>query len=143
MGNAAQLVSDKILGKTTIRQMYKGEVLPASFELGFDQLGQVDENWVWVAESGEGLTGCLMASPCHGTAIVWRLVSSDTMTLIKLLRFFLRECKTRGLKGCMAMLDPEITAQKKLKSIMARTGGYVASRKFELMATPLKWEENK
>lgn len=139
MSDAAQLVADRIVGKTVIRQMHKGESLPASFELGFDQLGQVDEEWVWVAESGDRLVGCIMASPCHGTAIVWRVVSRDTITLLKLLRFFLKECKTRGLRGCMAMIDPQIDAQRKLKSIMVKTGGNVASTKFELVATPLKW----
>lgn len=139
MSDASQLVVDRILGKTVIRQMHKGEVLPEHFELGFDQLGQIDEEWVWVAESGSDIIGCILSSPCHGTAVVWRVVASDKRCLLKLLRFFLRECKTRGLRGCMAMVDPEIDAQRKLKSIMARTGGYVASDKFELVATPLKW----
>lgn len=139
MSEAAKLVSDMIVGKTIIRQMHKGEPLPASFELGFDQLGQVDENWVWVAEQYGRLVGCIMASPCHGTAIVWRVVSSDMKCLLAMLRFFLKECKNRGLRGCMALIDPQIDAQRKLKSIMQRTGGYVASTDFEFVATPLKW----
>lgn len=136
MSRALQLVVDAISG-VRVRQMRPGESLPPSFELGFDQLGKLDPEWVWIADRLGTPVGCLVASPCHGVAIVWRLVSQDGRCLWRLLHSFNRSLHGRGYVGYMTMLDPEIPMQVRLQRLITRSGGRVADGRYLVIAAPV------
>lgn len=142
MSDAAQLVMEALAGglRASVRLLRHGESLPESFELGFAHLGALDPSWCWVVERGGAIEGCLLASPCHGTALIWRLVlipGAPLSSLTRLLRAFLRDCRARGLAGYMTLVDEGVDAQGKLKKIMERAGAKVAARGWTLMASPV------
>lgn len=145
MPDATQLVLDVLQGKTPakVRLIYTGERLPASFELGFDHLHQIDPNWCWIVERNGHIEGCLLASPCHGTAMIWRLCTTPgapLSSLTKLLRAFLADCRRRGLRGYITLVDEAIDGQAKLKKIMERAGAKQAATGWTLMASPIPRE---
>lgn len=141
MSDAAQLVLDILRGTlpARVRLMRDGDVLPVEFEAGFDQLGQLDRQWAWVCERGGEITGLLLASPCHGVALVWKVAMKEgERSLLRLLRTFVRDIRQRGLKGYMTWVDPKIERQNKLRRIMEHAGGKAAIDSLTLVAAPLK-----
>lgn len=137
MSQAAQLAADVLMGRRTIiRQMRCGDILLPEWECGFEQLGRIDPEWVWVAEKGGRLIGCIVASPAHGTAIVWRVVS-DGSCLLPLLRTFYRDIRKRGCMGYMTIVDPRIKEQAKLQKVMERGKGGIVADGFTLIAAPV------
>lgn len=135
---AQQIVMSVLRGEhpLKIRYLASHETLPADFEAGFDQLGQLDPSWVWIAERRGRMIGCIVASPCHGVALIWRVVSKDGC-LLPMLRQFMRDCKTRGLRGYMTLIDEKVKEQKKLQGIIERGGGGTKDTVFSLLASPL------
>jgi hypothetical protein len=126
-----------VLDKRRIRNMRPGEVLPEKFEVGFDQLGRLDHNWVWIAERRGQIEGCIVASPCHGVALIWRLVSfAGSAGMLPLCRRFMKDCKARGIRGYLTLVDPEVKTQARLMRVILRGKGKVAGT-FHLMASPL------
>lgn len=138
MSEAARMAADIISGKRpVIRNLRPGETLPARFEVGFDQLNQLDPEWVWVMERGT-IEGCLVASPCHGTAIVWRLFCENRWWLLALLRRFAKDIRKRGCKGYMMLLDTSKPTQAKLARLVKHQGGGTLPFQFSLHAAPLR-----
>lgn len=140
MSDAHQIVMSVLRGEFPVRIRYlaKNETLPLEFEAGFDQLGQLDPSWVWIAERRGQMTGCIVASPCHGVALIWRLVSlPNSNCLLPMLRQFMRDCKTRGIKGYMTLIDEKVSEQKQLQRIIERSGGGTKDTVFSLVASPL------
>lgn len=137
MSKAAQLAADVLMGRrTVIRQMRSGDILLPEWECGFERLQNLDPEWVWVAEKGGQLVGCIVASPAHGTAIVWRVIS-DGFCLLPLLRTFYRDIRKRGCMGYMTIVDPRIKGQEKLQKIIKRGKGDIVADGFTLMAAPV------
>lgn len=146
MPDTAQLVMDALTGKSRpmVRLLRAGERLPAEFAVGFDQIAEIDANWCWVIERVATIEGCLLASPCHGAAVIWRLVMpvENVSGLRLLLRTFMRDCRARGLKGYITLVDSGIDTQGKLKKLMERAGAKVASEGMSFMAGPLLKEHS-
>lgn len=145
MPDTSQLVMDVLRGRSPsrVRLIHAGESLPSCLEAGFDQLGQLDPSWVWIVERDGKIEGTLLASPCHGTAIIWRLAlvpDAPVSSLFKLLRQFLRDCRARKLKGYMTLVDPCVDTQDKLRRVMQRAGAKVAAEGWSLVAGPLPKE---
>lgn len=108
------------------RQMREEENLPADLNLGLDQIGKLDPNWVWVVDEGGEITGALIASPCHGIVALWRIVSrpgSSPVNVRKVLRKFFVDIRERGYLGCIVFLDPLNETEAKLARFAKRVGG--------------------
>lgn len=127
-----------ILSRDRVRMLGPGETIPTSLEAGFELLGNLDRDWVWVLESGGEIKGVLLAAPCHGAAFIWRVAVEQGVegwSIGKLLRRFLEDIKDRGLKGYLTIVDPSRDAQAQLKSIVERAGGKGFGQ-FELLVGP-------
>ena len=124
------------------RLLRPGETIPASLNAGFDMLGKIDPNWIWILESQGEIRGILVASDCHGCAFVWRLVVSPGMgnvAVIRLLRRFAMDIRERGLKGYLTLLSAENDTETRLKGIVEKLGGKSGGQ-FTLMASWLPKE---
>ena|SRR5208283_1337761 len=143
MSKAASMVIAALRGESPliVRLLQEPESLPESFEAGFDQLGQLDPQWVWVAERRGQIVGCIVASPCHGVALIWRLYSkTGADCLLPMCRRFMADCRKRGVKGYMTFVDLNIPAQSKLQRLLKRLGGDTTGNPFTLIAGPLAKE---
>jgi hypothetical protein len=108
------------------RLLRSGEVIPSELEAGFDILGQLDPDWVWVLDSSGEIKGVLVASPAHGVAMIWRIIiapGASSMALGKLLRSFLKDCRARGIRGYLTMVSPSGESQSRLARIIEHSGG--------------------
>lgn len=115
------------------------EVIPSNLEAAFDLLGQIDPDWVWVLERDGNIAGILVASPCHGAVLIWRIVvspGSSQMALGRLLRAFLRDCRKRGVKGYLSFVSLSREPEKRLAAMMEHAGGKVFARDMVMIATP-------
>lgn len=144
MSKAVQFVVEVLRGeRATVRTMTSTDLLPSSFDVGFDQLGQIDYEWVWVVERQGTIRGALVASPCHGVALIWRLYlekGEPISSLTKLLRVFLKDIRRRHLKGYITWVDASNKMQGKLKKIIEMANGKSSGVVYELMAAPLAKE---
>ncbi len=125
------------------RLMHKGDVIPAELEAGFDQLGQLDPEWVWVLVDGDIIKGVLVASPAHGAAMIWRISLDRTcskVALAKLLRAFLRDLRIRGVRGLLTIMSPSSPTQSQLASILRRVGGGPFLEGMSVYASPMPKE---
>lgn len=138
MSKAHDIVMAVLSGEypVKVRYLQPNETLPLDFDAGFDRLGQLDPSWVWIAERRGQMVGCIVASPCHGVALIWRVVSRGNC-LLPLLRQFMRDCHTRKLKGYITLLDGDVKEQRKLQRIIEHHGGGTREPLFRLMASPL------
>jgi hypothetical protein len=134
MSAAHQIVLDVIHGgRPVVRNLHYGEIIPPEFEVGFDKLGMLDRDWVWVLDQGGEIKGILVASPCHQTVVIWRLVGKEPL---KLLRTFGRTVRKLGYQGFMTLLDETSPTQRKLFRIVKRCGGGTMPARFMLAAAP-------
>jgi hypothetical protein len=120
------------------RLLRKGETIPASLEAGFEQLGKLDPDWIWVVQSGREIKGVLLACPCHGAAFVWRIAIApdlDNVAVLRLLRRFLSDLKQRGVKGYLTIVDPKVATQTRLMELIRKGGGQVVGN-YTLMVGP-------
>lgn len=128
--------------KDHTRLLREGETIPPSLEAGFDLLGKLDHNWIWVVEAGGEIKGVLVASPCHGCAFVWRVVIADGMAniaVIRLLRRFARDIRDRGMKGYITLLGSSSAVETRLRSIVEKLGAK-AWGEYTIMASGLPKE---
>ena len=142
--NGLEYAMDVLRGeRAVVRLMQSTDRLPADFDIGFDQLGDLDASWVWVSLRQGTITGVLVASPCHGVALIWRLAvrpSESVSTLFKLLRTFLKAIRERKMKGYITWVNPEVETQAKLKDIILKAGGALEQQGFEFLVAPLARE---
>lgn len=109
----------------TLKEPGIPEDLNAKME-GFD----LDPRWVWIARNGR-INAALVASPCHGTVLVWRLVvrkDAPVDTLPLLLRRFVRDCKERGYTGVFSYLDPKRPEELFFMKAIVNMNGVVMKR---------------
>lgn len=128
--------------KDHARLLRKGEKIPVGLEAGFDILGQIDHNWIWVMESHGEIKGVLVASPCHGCAFVWRLVIApdmDNVAVIRLLRQFAKDIREMGLKGYLTLLGSASATETRIKAIVEKLGAK-AYGDYTIMASRLPKE---
>ena len=127
--------------RVTVRFARPGERFPAAWELGFDQLGTLDPEWLWVAERAGTPLGCVLASHAHGVAVIWRVVApgpDSALVTRRLLHAFLRDLRYRGLRGYVAMLNLDVPTQRKLARIIQRAGGSASpTTNLTVMAGPI------
>jgi hypothetical protein len=119
------------------------ESIPAELEVGFEQLGKLDRDWCWVWSSGGEVRGVLLAAPCHGAAMIWRvsvLPGESAMAVTRLLKRFLSDIQARGCSGYLTLVDTSKPIQGRLKGIIEKNGGK-AFGPYDLMAAPVKGEE--
>lgn len=125
------------------RLMRRSDVIPAELEAGFDVLGQLDPDWVWVLEEGTRITGVLVASPAHGTAMLWRISISkqaSRVSLVRLLRAFLRDSRSRGIRGYLTVVSLDNKSQSQLARIIERSGGKVIQSGMTMLASSMPRE---
>jgi hypothetical protein len=125
------------------RLMRSGEVIPPSLEAGFDILNQLDPDWVWVLDVDGTIKGILVASPCHGAAMIWRIVvapGSSQAALLRLLRAFLRDCRKRGLRGYLTFISLSREPEKRLAAILEHSGGRIFAKDMIMIASPIPRE---
>lgn len=137
MSEAAKVVLAVLRGESplTVRLLRESESLPESFEAGFDQLRQLDPSWVWVAERRGQIVGCIVSSPCHGVALIWRLVAlPGSHCLFALWKRFLKDCRSRKVVGFMALVDPAVHTQGKIQRYLERQMRAKDAGRFVLMA---------
>lgn len=125
-----------------VRNLEPWEFIPEALELGFEQLGKIDYNWVWVLVDKGQIKGAILAAPCHGTAFIWRvavLPGLPNTAIVRLLRGFLASMRKRGVKGLLTIVDPEIATQRRLKRVLQRIRGREFGT-YELIVTPMPKE---
>lgn len=73
------------------------------------QMLDLDLDWVWAAYDREDrMVGLLIAAPCHGLAMIWRvrmLPSAAPTALLSMFRKFIKDIRRRGFLGYMVGLD--------------------------------------
>ena len=109
----------------TARLLRPGEKLPEGMVHGIEWLGQLNEQWVWVAIEQGQIVGVLLAAPVHGIALIMKLNMSPQApktALVPLLRRFLADAKRRHLKGYITWFDEKQYAERKLLKIAERAG---------------------
>ena len=119
-------VLEYLMPKDQARKMLLGDSIPVELEAGFEQLGKLDLNWVWVWESKHQVRGILLAAPCHGSAFIWRLSvlpGEPEMAVGRLLRRFLSDLKIMGISGYITLVNPANETQAQLQAIIKRAGG--------------------
>jgi hypothetical protein len=119
------------------------EQIPAALEVGFEQLGHLDREWVWVVENGGVIHGVLLACPCHGCAVIWRISldpSLNNIAIIRLLRRFLRDVRERGMVGLLTLIDPFKPSQARFQGMLEKVGGKPFGTTYTLMAAPIPKE---
>ena len=130
----------ELLMASGVRNYRAGDVIPPELKAGFELIGKLDADWVWVVEEEGQFSGVLIAAPCHGTAVVYRLAvlpGTRVGLLFKLLRAFLADTRERGCVGYITFVDPNIPAQAKLKRIIERTGGLAGAANLVMMGSPM------
>jgi hypothetical protein len=116
-----------LLLKDRARLLGPSESIPARLQAGFEQLGKLDRDWVWVLDSGGEIRGVLLASPCHGAAIIWRFSLDpdvDNFSAGRLLRQFQRDVKKRGVLSYLTLVDLSIPMQTRLLGVIEKAGGW-------------------
>jgi hypothetical protein len=124
--------------KEHARLLRQGETIPASLEAGFELLGQLDRDWIWILESQREIKGILLACPCHGAAFIWRIAIEhdvDNVGVVRLLRRFLSDLKKRGVKGYLTIVDAQVATQKRLARVIEKAGGTEVGQ-YTLMVGP-------
>jgi hypothetical protein len=131
-----------VLAMDRARLMREGEIIPASLDAGFDLLGSLDHDWIWVLDSGGEIKGVMVASPCHGTVFVWRIAIDPSVSntgVIRLLRRFVGDIRKRGSVGYTTLVDASKPIQKRLMGIVEKAGG-TKFGDYSLMASTLPRE---
>jgi hypothetical protein len=127
-----------LMPKDHARLLREGETIPATLEAGFELLGHLDRDWIWVLESDRQIKGVLLACPCHGAAFVWRIAIApelDNVAVLRLLRRFLSDLKQRGVKGYLTIVDAQVATQKRLAGVIEKAGGTEVGQ-YTLMVGP-------
>lgn len=98
----------------------------------------LDPDWVWVSyDKAERIVGILIAAPCHGIVLLWRvkmLPSAPIMALLRLFRSFIRDLRKRHCLGYIVMLDATRPDEQALARIAFRAGALAAPGSFSLVA---------
>lgn len=133
----------ELLTQTSVRFLREGDRIPPELKVGFDLLGKLDREWIWVVEEAGSIRGVLVAAPCHGVAMIYRLAllpGTPVKHLILLLRTFLADLRNRGIEGYLTFLDPESKIQAKLQRVIERAGGKQVLAPHVVMAARLPRE---
>ena len=89
----------------------------------------LDPDWVWVSyDKSGGIVGMMIAAPCHGLVLIWRLKmlpSAPRMALLKLLRRFIRDIRLRGMLGYFSFLDISTRPEEQALARIAFRAGSV------------------
>jgi hypothetical protein len=118
------------------------ESIPAELDAGFELLGNLDRDWIWVLEDDGKVKGVMVASPCHGCAFIWRLAVMPELghvAVIRLLRRFAADIRARKLKGYITVIDPSTPTQAHLVRILEKLGA-VNVKTMQLFASGLPKE---
>ena len=88
---------------------------------------KLDPEWVWVLEQDEGICGFILASPCHGIAIIMvvKMKQGFGRFLPRLMRGFMKGCQDRGIKGYMSYVNANNDAQLQLLRIAKKAKALV------------------
>ena len=135
-------VMSVLIPQDRARLMTPKDVIPVSLDAGFDLLGNLDREWIWILESDDKIKGVLVASPCHGTAFMWRLSVDPSVSkvgVLRLLRRFFGDLRRRGVKGYMTIIDPSTVTQGHLVKMLEKVGA-VEIKKMTLFAGSLPKE---
>lgn len=135
-------VMQYLMPKYQVRKLRPDETIPECMDAGFEKFGQLDREWCWVYESCGSIKGVLLASPCHGTAFLWRfkvLPECGELAALKLLKRFRRDALDMGVYGFLTLIDLSTVTGKRLKRVVERCGGkdYGA---VNLLSSPLPLE---
>lgn len=115
-----------LMPKERVRFLKPGETIPSHMDAGFELLGKLDRDWIWILEYQSQIRGVLVASNFHGIAFLWRLKVLPGVSqtgVLRLLKRFRSDCLKRGVNGYMTLTDVSTATGKQLKSIVERCGG--------------------
>jgi hypothetical protein len=129
--------------RAVARNLRPGETIPKSLEAGFDLLGRLDPEWVWVIDYAGEIKGVLVAAYCHGAALLWRLSvlpDAGNAGAFKLLWAFRSAMRKRRIQWYMTLVDESTEMGQRLKQVVERTGGDSYGH-LSLLASPLSKRE--
>lgn len=121
----------KLLPITLARTMRADEPVPIHIPEPFLAMPSLDREWVWVSECDDKVIGCLIAVPCHGTALilcVHMLDDAPPIALRVLLHQFFADLRTRGVAGYVTWFDESSDTEMALRRITEKLGGVVVDR---------------
>lgn len=109
-----------------VRHPYVGEV-PAELIVGFEAF-KIDPEWEWVLVVEGKIVAQMLCANTHGVLTILRLSSlpgAPNGWALTLCRRVFKECAELGLIGFMTFLADNRKAERRLMSIISRTGGYL------------------
>ena len=119
-------MSDRTTHTVEVRHPYVGEV-PAELMGGFEAF-RIDPEWQWVLVSDGKIKAQMLCADTHGVLTIMRLSALPDAPHgwgVKLFRGVFAECKKLGLLGYITFLADDQRAERRLMSIVARSGGYL------------------
>lgn len=103
-----------------VRHPYAAEPLP-TLDIG----PSPDPDWVWLLIRDGAIAGLLVACPCHGIALIMRVIAlgiHEGVTL-PLLRAAAQEVKNRGYEYFAVIADPTRPSERRLAELARQVGG--------------------
>ena len=96
----------------------------------------IDPDWVWVVHEEERIVGMLIAAPCHGIVMIWRIKmakSASPTSLLRLFRTFIKDIRRRRCLGYMAMVDVTRPEEQALMRIAFRAKGLLMPSAYSMI----------
>jgi hypothetical protein len=111
-----------LVSKEGVRHATALDYLPLWY--GETLLPQPDYDWIWVVQRDSRIQGVLVGAPCHGVAMVLRLINfTDDPTVVRqLLREAGREARARGYRTYFIIGNPKRPEEASLLQAAERFG---------------------
>src|ERR1700691_2852345 len=109
-----------------VRHPYVGEV-PQELLVGFEAF-KIDPEWQCVLVADGKVVAQALGANTHGVLTIMRiscLPEAPTAWALVLMRQVLKDCRELGLIGFMTFLADNRKAERRLMTIISRTGGYL------------------
>jgi len=115
------------LEQVEVRNLERGEAIPAGLYAGFPLEWNFDHDWTWVAVLNGEIVAYLLAGAIQGVVMLMVVKSKDKHSIVlpRLFRTFLKDCLARGYAGWMTHLNHDKPEQGKLLRIAKRTGAII------------------
>lgn len=118
------------------------------FRHGLEPL-PLDKNWAWVCISGGFIVGLFLASPCHGSAFIVRVIAGDGAPKTWVRRIFRQAAKDMiemGYRVAFTFLNLQRTEEARLAKMITHvckpeTTGVVASTQAMVAMSLQDWSE--
>jgi len=131
-----------LMPKDEVRKLRSTDVIPKELDAGFEQLGMIDREWVWVLANEHRVKGIIVAAPVHGTVFVWRVAlipGQKSSALSRLLRGFLQSMREIGCAGILTIVDAKVPTQRQFRRVLERIKGKKFGE-YDLVVAPMPKE---